>query len=374
MLAALAGAAAAGLGIAGWEIDDHLSGSGVSPAASQFKLPAVAPGKLAWKFSVGHPVASLAAAGNVVYVGIDANIVIAVNATTGRQLWRRATTSLENTNLVAAGGGVVAAGDKGPFALAAGTGEKLWSAATDSTPPLVAQGSVVYAGYAAKSDTTGGVTALAAATGDILWTYAFGAVADIAGGLAVSGGVVYTTASDGEIYALSAASGAKRQKVSGFGEFGAGTIAAVGGVVYAGLDDKKGTVVAVDVASGKTVWQLSLASSVYPPYVASAGGLVLASVITPNAPTGGVYGLDPATGKPKWLAKVQGTPAWGPAAGGDLVYVGSGADQGVLYAWDAATGKQRWSYTAPDTIGTGTVTAGSRVYVSAGQYVYSLGA
>jgi outer membrane protein assembly factor BamB len=186
--------------------------------------------------------------------------------------------------------------------------------------------------------------------------------------------VVYATASDGEIYALSAASGARQQRVSGLGQFGAGTIAAAGGIVYAGLDDKKGTVVAVDVAAGKMVWRLALASAQFPPYVTGASGLVLASVVTPNAPAGGVYALDTATGKPTWLAKLPGGPNWGPVAAGDLVYAGSGADRGVLTSWQASTGRQRWSYTAPDSVGTGAVLAGQRVYVSAGQYVYALGA
>src|SRR6185312_1137593 len=71
-LAALAGAATAGLGIAGWEVAPHLSGSGPRKLAG-FTLPAVAPGKVAWRFNAKAPVSSVAQAGNVVYAATNGN-------------------------------------------------------------------------------------------------------------------------------------------------------------------------------------------------------------------------------------------------------------------------------------------------------------
>jgi outer membrane protein assembly factor BamB len=222
------------------------------------------------------------------------------------------------------------------------------------------------------------VTALDPASGNILWTYQFGPVADIAGQLAVADGVVYTTSTNGELFALSAANGAKRQKVTGFGAFGAGTIAVISGVVYAGLDDKKGTVAAVNTASGKTLWRQGLGPSTFPPYVATSNGIIFAGTVNggaADAQSGKLYALNAKTGKQLWSQPVTGGVNEGPVAAPGAIYTGGGTlDSGILEAWQPATGKKLWGYTTKDSMGNITVVPGSRVYFGSGGYVYSLGA
>lgn len=376
-LAALAGAATAGLGIAGWEIAPHRSGSGTRKLAG-FTLPAVAPGKVAWRFNAKAPVSSVAQAGNVVYAATNGNAVFAINATTGKQIWKITTTSELNSYLMVAGSSVVISGDHGPYALAGAHGKQLWSHKSDSSSPMLVTGGVAYVAFAAKSDVTGGVTALDPASGAILWTFAFGPVADVAGQLTLADGVVYVTSSNGELFALSAANGAKRQKVTGFGQFGAGTIAVIKGVVYAGLDDQKGTVVAVDTTSGKTLWRQSLGPATFPPYVATAGGVIVAGTVNGGAAevqSGKLYALNAKTGKQLWSVPVTGGVNEGPVAAGGTVYTGGGTlDSGILEAWQPASGKKVWSYPTKDSMGNITVVPGSRVYFGSGGYVYSLGA
>jgi serine/threonine-protein kinase len=377
-LAALAGAAAAGLGIAGWEVSQHvLTGSQASKlTASQSGLKPVAPGSSAWRFAAGSTVATVAVAGSVVYTATNGNIVFAVDAATGTQLWRRTTTSDENGQLAVSGSSLVIAGDNGPFALAAGNGRQLWDVPTQGVIPLLGAGGVAYAGFAPKVNTTGGVTALDPATGTVAWTFRFPGVADTAGALAVADGVVYVTTGDGEIFALSAADGTKRQLVGGFGEFGAGAIAVAGGVVYAGVDDQKGTVVAVNVASGKTLWRQSLGAAAFPASLASANGVVFAGMLRSLQSSGSagaeLYALNATTGQRLWSVPVDGGVNAGPVAAGGTVYTGS-AD-GVLGAWQANTGNKLWSYTAAGPVGSLSVVAGSRVYFGAGDSVYSVGA
>jgi outer membrane protein assembly factor BamB len=379
-LAALVGAATAGLGIAGWEVAPHvLPGSGTGrPNAGQWSLPKVPPGKVAWHFNANAAVSSVAQAGNVVYAATNGNAIFALNATTGKQTWKRTTTSELNGQLMVAGSSVVISGDNGPYALAAAHGNQLWHKQSDGGSPLLVTGGVAYVAFAAKSNTTGGVTALDPASGNILWTVPFGPVADIAGKLAVASGVVYVTTSDGEIFALSAANGAKRQRVAGLGEFGAGTIAAVNGVVYAGLDDKKGTIVAVDTAAGNTLWRQSLGQASFPPYVATTSGIIFAGTVNGGAAgpqSGKLYALNARTGKQLWSVPVNGGVNEGPVAAGGVVYTGGGnLDSGILEAWQATTGKKLWSYATPDSMGSITVMPGSRVYFGSGGYVYSLGA
>jgi outer membrane protein assembly factor BamB len=276
------------------------------------------------------------------------------------------------------GGSVVVAGGNGPYALAAAHGKQLWSIKSDDSAPLLVTGGVAYMGFAAKSNTTGGVTALDPASGTILWTFPFGPVADIGGQLAVDGGLVYVATTNGELFALSAANGTKRYEVTGFGAFGAGSIAAIGGVVYAGLDDKKGTVAAVDPASGKTVWRQSLGPVSFPPGMAATGGIVFAGTVNGTAiddQAGKLYALNAKTGQQLWSMPVSGGVNEGPVAAGGVVYTGGGnQDSGILEAWQPATGKKLWSYTAKDSMGHITVVPGSRAYFGSGGYVYSLGA
>jgi outer membrane protein assembly factor BamB len=365
-LAALAGAAAAGIGIGVWEVSRHLlTGSGTKQLTALKSAP---PGTRVWRFNASGTVASVATAGSAVYAGTSGNTVLAIDAATGAQAWRRTTTSEENSGLTMIRNSLIVAGDNGPFALAAANGRQLWNFATDDLPPMLAAGGVAYAGFAARSNTTGGVTALAPAAGTVLWSFQFGPVSDVAGALAVAGGVVYVTTTDGEIFALSTADGSKRQRVDGFGAFGAGTIAVIDGVVYAGVDDKKGTVVAVDVASGKTRWRHALGPAEFAPAPVSANGVILAGL--PDG--GGLYALNAVTGKQLWSAPVNGGVNAGPVVAGGVVYTGS--TDGMLDARRVTTGNKLWSYPAPDPVGSIAVVAGSRVYFSAGQYVYSIGA
>ncbi len=248
----------------------------------------------------------------------------------------------------------------------------------DSTVPMLVAGGVAYLGFPTKSNTTGGVTAIDPASGTVLWTFQFGPVADIGGDLEVADGVVYTTTTNGEVFALSAANGAKRQRLTGFGAFGAGTIAVVNGVLYAGLDDKKGTVAAVNVASGKTLWRKSLGPATFPPSVAASGGTIFAGTVNGGAAevqTGKLYALDAKTGEQLRSVPVSGGVNEGPVAAGGVVYTGGGnLDSGIVQAWQPATGKQLWSYPTPASMGNITAVPGSRVYFGSGGYVYSLGA
>jgi serine/threonine protein kinase/outer membrane protein assembly factor BamB len=377
VLAALAGAATAGLGIAGWEVATHVRPGSGPGKPTAFTLPKVAPGKVAWHFNAGASVSSVAQAGNVAYVATNGNVILALNATTGKQIWRRTTTSELNGQVMVAGGSVVIAGGNGPYALGAAHGNQLWSIKQEDQSWMMVTGGVAYVAFAAKSNVTGGVTALDPASGNILWTYNFGPVADIAGHPTVTNGVVYVTSTNGELFALSAANGALRRKVTGFGKFGPGKVAAVNGVVYAGVDDEKGTVVAVDTATGKTLWRRSLGAATFPPSVTTASGIIFAGLVNGGAAevqSGKLYALNAKTGKQLWAQPVSGGVNEGPAAGDGVVYTGGGdLNSGILQAWQPATGKQLWSYKA-DSMGNIDVVPGSRVYFTAGRTVYSLGA
>ncbi len=375
-LAALAGAVTAGLGIAGYEIDDHLgSGSGQGKLTAAPSLPRVPAGKQAWRFDTGADnVQSVTMADDVVYAGTGGNTVFAVSAATGKRIWRAVSASGSNDGATLVGGSLVLAGFNGVFALAAKTGKPLWNVkAPDGEPQFTGAGGVVYAGFAAKTALGGGVTAIDPANGDILWSYEFPSGA-IAGDPVAAGGVVYVTTDQGELYALTAASGNLRKRVTGFGQFGASPNVVRSGVVYAGLDDKVGTVVAVDMTSGKTVWRRTVGRSLYGASLDEQNGTLFAGVTGYEA-SGGLHSLDAATGKEHWFVPVNGGVNEGPIVAGGVVYTGNGSlGNGQLQAFSAATGAQLWNYLSPDGIGEISVVAGSRAFFGSGGYVYSFGA
>jgi len=379
-LAALAGAVTAGIGVGGWEAAAHAGTA--KPAVPAFSLPKVPPGKPAWRFDANVHLNLATQAGNTVYVTTNANSVLALNATTGKLRWKRTTSSELNGTVSVAGRSVVVSGGSGPYALSAADGKQLWSIKAEDEFNMAVAGGVAYVGFAPRANgLASGVTALDPGNGNVLWTYTFAENDGIAGQLAVAGGVVYVTSDMGKAFALSAVNGGVRRQVSGFGKFGFAPVAALNGVLYAGLDDKKGTVVAVDMTAGTTLWRHSFGASTFPPAVLTASGVIYVGTLNgalAGAQSGNLYALNAKTGKQRWSVPVTGGVNEMNVAGG-VIYTGSGnldkkLDFGTIAAVQAATGKKLWSYSQPNTQGGLSGVSDSRVYANADGVLYSLGA
>jgi len=98
-LAALAGMVTGGLAMAGWELAHR-----GKPSAGQLdaaRKPRGRPGQKLWRFAANGPVEAITVHGGTVYAGTGHNTVFALDAVTGRQRWRRATTRQFNDQLAA---------------------------------------------------------------------------------------------------------------------------------------------------------------------------------------------------------------------------------------------------------------------------------
>jgi len=143
---------------------------------------------------------SPAVAGGAVYVGARDGFLYALDADAGTPRWRYDhKVSWVITSPAVAGGVVYAGSSDGHFAQAvdAATGRELWRATTDATvwsSPAVA-GDVVYYG-----DGAGRVHAVDRATGAERWTFRTGAM--VYSSPAVSGEYVVVGSMDGGVYAL----------------------------------------------------------------------------------------------------------------------------------------------------------------------------
>jgi outer membrane protein assembly factor BamB len=379
-LAALAGAATGGLAVALWELIGP--GTGHSTASGQLtsRHRTSRPGTEIWRAKVNSSADYLTVAGGVIYAGTAQNAVYALDAATGKQVWWRATSTTDNGQLAVAGGAVVIADPDqgGVFALEGATGQQRWRISTDGNGVLglAAEGDVVFGGYAAKSNTTGGVTALSATTGTLLWTTTFEQNLDTnGGGLAAAAGAVYATTSNGEIYAYRAATGTLLWRFHRRGvAFGGASLLASGGVVYTCSSNHPPVLYAVRTAAHSELWQHSLGPSDDVVLLAVSDGVLFAGD-TGGGPNGGYLGAwHAATGKQLWKAQVTGGVFPVAATAGNVVY--SGSNNGVLDAWQANTGHHLWSYSGSNQpIASNMVVAGGVAYYGSNDHhVYAVAA
>ena len=137
-------------------------------------------------------------------------------------------------------------------------------------------------------------------------------------------------------------------ELSGAG--GASTPTVGAGVVFVQTGDSyespKGRLVAVDVSSGRRLWQVGTDGGICGG--AGAGSdppVVVDGVAVVRSPDGDVRGIDARDGGERWRAAVVGAPG---AVADGVVLVGG---QTTYTGLDAATGAQRWTRTIADAAG-----------------------
>ena len=229
------------------------------------------------------------------------------------------------------------------------------------------------------------------------WAFATGGL--ITAAVAVAAGVVYAGSEDGQIYAIDAATGAKRWSVNvgGASKFPVRrTPAIANGLVFTQADnpdtETSAPMYALRSADGSQAWQLpgtgrfpnefsdlliannalyvpgyylGLVGALDPatgkelaaaPQVGSSTGFsgvtIVNSTLYGGTDDGGVYAVDVSNKlRLQWLQIVNNTNQSAtirttPAVANNTVYVGS--TDGNLYALNATTGKQLWHYSADD--------------------------
>lgn len=165
---------------------------------------------------------------------------------------------------------------------------------------------------------------------------------------AVCGGVVYFVGVDGNVHAVSAASGARRW-VAPMDCDDRSSVAVDGGAVYGrGFG---GTVFALDAATGERRWQQRVNATFDYGVPAVADGRVYVAGRRAESATGGLstagdlYAFDAATGHLDWQVPTDSWVESSPAVAGGTVYVatrGSSIAMATLSAVDAAAGAVRW--------------------------------
>jgi outer membrane protein assembly factor BamB len=201
--------------------------TGYNPAENTLGTGNVSSLQLLWATSVAGGVTNFALDNGVLYATGQSNNLVALDASTGAQLWSANTRGNTGINAIAAGQGLVFAEcdfkDPGgnPYgaicAYKGSTGRRVWqySSPCNCLPeasvmsPLVYDNGVVYFGYSSGGTTaTRGIYAVSATTGTLLWGYGAFSNSFNVGGAAVASGNVYLDAGESpEIISLTSSNG-----------------------------------------------------------------------------------------------------------------------------------------------------------------------
>jgi outer membrane protein assembly factor BamB len=244
-------------------------------------------------------------------------------------------------------------------ALDADTGKQLWRfrSGVNESSPLLVKGVLYFGTWDGK------VYAVDARTGEQLWT--FQTDDKVKGGAAYAKGILYIGSYDGHLYALDAQTGAVRWEseaqggLTGSGNFYATPTVAYGRVFIGNTD---GRVYAFGAETGDLLWSHSTGDYVY------SSAAVFAQTVYVGSYDDKLYALDAATGDERWSFEANGNISGAPTVLAGNVYFST--LRGRTYALDARTGDRIWTF--PDGKYTPVVADRERVYLTGFTRVYAL--
>jgi outer membrane protein assembly factor BamB len=254
------------------------------------------------------------------------------------QKWSATTAGQTDGGMVVAGGTVFVNGQTSKIphlvALNASTGNQLWTVANTQDSPPVVSGDVVYV-----DDSDGSISAHQTSDGSQLWKSAKINATPYCTNTGtsppqVAGTLLYSGSSNGGLYALNLSDGKTAWHAATNSATSCETPAVSNGVVYA-TDNTD--VYAFDATSGKALWSQS-----FPDGLIESSPVVADGTLYVSDWDVGLLALDPATGNLLWQASdVQPSATGDPAVAYGLVFLDD--EGGSLVAIDAHTGLVVWS-------------------------------
>ena len=364
-----------------WSMFHHDVGHGGGTAETVVNSASAATLTQAWAYAAGSAIDSSPAivkntstGKTVAFFGTDAGLVIAVNTATGTKLWSFKTGARVDSSPAVVGNDVfIGSWDHSLYELNATTGAKICAYKTtgriEASPVIV--NNVAYVGDESLTggDDGGNMWAINTNGCTLKWKYsAWGvppgsqpkvgvwspaAYATTAAGLPL---VIFGSSSpEGAVYALNATTGARvwRFQSQQFGadeDVGAGPTISAPGVLFpsgaAFFSGKDNMVYAVNLATGKKIWQFSIRTD-EPSTYSTGEPRTTAALVGNNLYVGwgqGLYDLNATTGAKVWntavvdapTSEIISSPAVSGAAGSQVVIAGDVA--GNEFAWNATTG------------------------------------
>lgn len=320
--------------------------------------------RLKWKFPTGNRVVgSPVKEGTLIYFGSDDGSIYALDAESGKQVWRTATRGPVPCTPAIANGMLYAGSYDGKFyALDARSGAVKWKFATGGerrfeakglhgmqpktqtiadpfdvflSSPVVAEGAV----YFGSGD--GNLYALDAASGDLRWKFKTGDV--IHASPAFAHGLIYVGSWDSYFYAVDAKSGKEKWRYHAgedaliHNQVGFQSSPAVmDGVVYTGCRDAQ--LYALDAATGKEKWKFDNALS----WVITSPAVADGKIFFGTSDSSLYHVVEAATGRPVLKQESRAYMFSSPAVTADVVFIG--VLNGTLEARDRQSGELLWEF------------------------------
>ncbi|MCA9933670.1 MAG: PQQ-like beta-propeller repeat protein [Ardenticatenaceae bacterium] len=246
--------------------------------------------------------------GDRVFVGTADNQVVALDATDGRELWRKE------------------------------TGHSIWG------QPSYKEGVLFVTSMDKK------VYAFDAENGDLVWDQPTELGGAIASKALVDTDLIYVTAFDGKLHAISQATGEIKWSAEGQ-DWVWGAPVMEDGVVY--FVDAAGNIYAVDGVSGKQLWTQTVEGTVQTAPAIADGVLYIASDKQSESDAAIVTGLLTAMstdgGTVLWQQQTAVPIYTAPVIVGEDVVVAVQTTDDLLNAFDRSTGTKKWDVALPDT-------------------------
>ncbi len=252
--------------------------------------------------------------------------LVAIDAASRQELWRRQLTDVSTTGPTVDGGLVVVGADDGTVtAFDLATGKMRWHQDLGDVvdTPIAADAAVVYASVHSNNRQRPSVVALREAAGSEVWRYTPNTSGLVAGAPSVVSGTVYVTLGDGTVRAVAADTGLERwvSKLNAVAEGGAPAVSDDAVVVV----DTRGEVYRLDPATGARRWDFALNTPVYGPAVITGSAVLVADG------SGELSALDPETGNRIWRQSLGVGPLLTIAvAPGAVVVARTGAAAGLV--------------------------------------------
>ena len=237
-----------------------------------------AAGSLRWELRfTERPMPGLLAWHGLVFAPLSDGTLLAVDALTGRQVWREVVGDLPEplaASQIASDGTLALRTQSAALALNATTGATRWLLSAPEFPPRP----LVDGGYVYVATGTGTVSSLEASSGAVVWSRELGLLPTSEGLTAVAGRLLVTT-----------------------------------------FD---GALIALDPSTGAQVWARGI-GRMLAPLVVGHGGLYVGTL------AGDLYIIDPATGAVRSKLSLGGAILFSPVSVGDMVYVATDDEQGT---------------------------------------------
>lgn len=294
-------------------------------------------GKPKWQFPTPSEITSSpAVAEGLVYVNSDSGF-FALDAASGREAWRIKIGEpltfdsrwdyFQSSPTYAEGVVYFGSVDGFIYAVQAKSGRKLWKYKTSGrvrSSPAIADG-VVYVG-----SMDGNVYALEAQSGRLKWKFktagnAFFSTGEVQSSVAVADGLVFFGSRDGYLYAVDAETGQKKWAFSHDGSWCISTPAVWDGLVFAGSSDGM-FVNAVNEQTGQEKWRTKTSARVF------TSGAVAGGRVYFGTWGGDVNWYDAGSGRQVGATMAEAAVSASPVIADGVLYFGS--DDGYIYAVD----------------------------------------